>query len=147
MKKNEALKPLSVLIGEWKVTMNHVAIPEPLSWQDTFDWLEDGFIIWHWQGKNEVPAGTFIIGRNEHTTGNLYSMLYYDARGISRMLEMSFTDGIWQFERQGQDFYQRFTGKIAESGNSITGHGEMSHDRGKTWNHDYDITYTKVTGS
>jgi hypothetical protein len=142
--KNPALEPLNFLIGKWNVTMKHVAIPEPLSWQDSFDWLEDGFIIWHWGGKNEVPQATFIIGRNENKSNNIYSLLYYDTRSISRYLEMSFENGIWKFWREGEDFFQRFEGKINEDKNMITGNGDMSHDRGKTWNHDFSITYTKV---
>lgn len=144
MKEKHALSPLSILIGKWNVTMTHVAIPTPLSWQDSFDWVEDTFIIWHWEGKNEVPKATFIIGRNENKSDNIYTTLYYDSRGISRILEMSFENGIWKFWRNGSDFSQRFEGKVSEDGNTITGKGEMSHDGGDTWEHDFSITYTRV---
>jgi hypothetical protein len=145
MKQNQALIPLSFLIGKWNVTMTHTALPNPLTWQDSFDWLENGFIIWHWEGKDEVPKATFIIGRNENKSGNIYSMLYYDARGVSRYQEMSFENNVWKFWRNGSDFFQRFVGNISEDGNTITGKGEMSHDGGKTWEHDFDITYTRVS--
>ena len=49
--KNAALTPLSFLIGKWDVEMAHTALPKPLNWEDSFEWVEDSFIIWHWQGK------------------------------------------------------------------------------------------------
>jgi hypothetical protein len=141
--KNLALEPLSVLIGKWNVEMTHVQLPKPLVWQDSLEWLENAFILWHWQGKNEVPQGTFIIGRNENKSGNMYNIFYYDSRGISRFFEMSFENRVWKFSRKGADFYQRTEYTISEDGNSIVGHGEMSHDEGKEWKHDFSITYTK----
>ena len=41
------------------------------------------------------------------------------------------------------DFSQRFTGTLSEDGNTIAGAWEICHD-GKTWEHDFDLTYTKV---
>lgn len=144
LSKNPELEVLSFLIGKWEVEMKHSAIPQPLTWQDTIDWLEDSFIIWHWQGKNEVPQATLIIGRNENESGNMYTMLYYDARKISRTMEMSFENGIWKFWRINSDFSQRFEGRVDESGDVISGQGDASGDGGKTWTHDYSITYKKI---
>lgn len=142
--KNPALEPLSVLLGKWDVRMVHAKLPEPLAWQDSFDWLENAFIIWHWQGKNKVPRATFIIGRNENKSGNLYNMLYYDVRGVSRLLDMSFENGIWKFSRNDPEFSQRFEGRVSDDENTITGSGDASHDGGETWEHDYSITYTRI---
>ncbi len=142
--ENPALAPLSVLLGKWNVEMVHAKLPDPLTWQDSFDLLENAFIIWHWQGKDEVPGATFIIGRNENKSRNTYSMLYYDARGVSRILHMSWANGIWKFWRKNPDFSQRFEGKISEDGNIIIGSGDASSDGGKTWEHDYSITFTRI---
>jgi hypothetical protein len=124
--------------------MSHVALPTPLTWQDSFAWLEDAFIIWHWQGKNEVPKGTFIINRNENGPSDRYMMFYYDSRRVSRIFEMSFDKGVWKFWREDSDFFQRFEGKINKDGDSITGKGEISHDGGKKWEHDFNISYTRI---
>lgn len=145
--QNAELAPLGFLIGTWNVTMKHTAIPEPLSWQDTFSWLDNGFIVWHWQGKNEVPQATLIIGRNEQAYKNKYNIFYYDARGISRFMNMSFENKVWKFSRNGADFYQRMEYVISDDEKTMKGHGEMSHDQGKTWKHDFDIEYTKVNNS
>jgi hypothetical protein len=142
--KNAALTPLNFLIGKWSVEMVHVAISHPLYWEDSFEWVENSFIIWHWQGKNEVPKATSIIGRNENKSGNIYSMLYYDVRGVSRVFEMSFANGMWKYYRLDPDFSQRFEGIVSKDGNDIKGKGEMSKNGGKTWQHDFSLTYTRI---
>lgn len=143
--QNPALAPFEFLIGKWNVEMKHVALPHPLEWVDSFEWLANGFILWHWQGKNEVPKATSIIGRNEHTSGNLYNIFYYDTRGISRLLEVSLENGIWKTWRNGADFFQRTEYTIHPDGKSFTGIGELSEDNGAHWKHDFSITYTKIT--
>lgn len=62
---NNALAPLEFLIGRWRVAMTHHALPETLEWQDTFEWLADSFIGWRSEGRDQVPAGISVIGRNE----------------------------------------------------------------------------------
>ncbi|CAN5175533.1 hypothetical protein BH09PAT1_BH09PAT1_7360 [soil metagenome] len=71
-------------------------------------------------------------------------MSYYDARGVSRIFDMTFNNGIWKSWREDSDFYQRFEYMISKDGNSIEGKGEISHDSGKTWDHDFNITYTRL---
>lgn len=144
LKKNPLLQPLSVLVGTWDVTMKHVAISEPLSWHSKIEWLENGFILWHWEGKNEVPEAKLIIASNSNTTPGNFTLLYYDARDISRISRMTFENKLWKFIREDEDFYQRFEGTVSEDGNRIDGHGENSNDKGKTWQHDYDIIYTRI---
>jgi hypothetical protein len=142
--KNAALASLSFLIGKWNVEMVHSALPQLLNWEDSFEWVEDSFIMWHWQGKNEVPKSTSIIGRNENKSGNMYTMLYYDVRGVSRIMEMSFESGIWRHLRLDSDFSQRFEGIVSKDGDVINGKGEVSKNSGKTWVHDFSITYTRI---
>ena len=143
-KKNPSLALLDILIGKWSVTMKHVAIADPLTWQDSFEWLENSFILWHWEGKNEVPRAKIVIGVNESKSNDKYTMLYYDSRGISRKQQMLFEKGVWKYWREGTDFYQRFEGYFSSNKNVIKGRGDMSQDKGKTWQHDFDITYERV---
>lgn len=142
--QNHELEPLTFLIGTWAVEMKHSALPEPLSWEDTFSWLDNGFIVWHWEGKKEVPQATLIIARNEQSTKNKFHILYYDARGISRFHNMRFENKTWTFWREGADFFQRTSYQVNEDGTEMIGSGEMSHDSGKTWVHDFSITYSKI---
>ena len=41
------------------------------------------------------------------------------------------------------DFSQRFTGTFDDDHNTIVGRWEISSD-GSTWNHDFDLTYTRL---
>lgn len=142
--KNAALKPLKFLIGKWNVVMEHTALPKPLSWEDSFEWVEESFIMWHWQGKDEVPKATSIIGRNENKSGNKYTMLYHDVRGVSRIMDMRYENGVWKYVRLDATFSQRFEGIVSKDRNVIKGNGETSENGGKTWKHDFSITYTKI---
>ena len=70
-------------------------------------------------------------------------MLYADARGVFRVYQMSFADGVWKIWRYAPGFYQRFTGNLSADGNTITAQWEGSSD-GSTWRPDFDVTYRKV---
>lgn len=144
--KNPALTPLNVLIGKWNVRMFNMSWSNPddvATWQASFEWLDNAFVMWRWEGKNGVPESISIIGRNENATVNTYCLLYYDSRGVSRIYKMIFDNGIWKFWREDSDFFQRFEGKINEEGDVITGEGKNSSD-GKKWEHDYFITFTRI---
>ncbi len=70
-------------------------------------------------------------------------MLYSDARGVSRILQMSLSNGIWKMWRNAPGFLQRFTGSFSNHGNTITDYWEKSGD-GSNWERDFDLTYTKI---
>ena len=142
--KNASLAPLGFLIGKWNVEMIHSVLPQPLNWEDSFEFVEESFILWHWQGKGEVPRATSVIGRNENKSGNMYSMLYYDSRGVSRIMDMSFNNRVWKYIRLDPDFSQRFEATVSEDRNIVKGKGEASRDGGKTWKADFSIIYTRI---
>jgi hypothetical protein len=138
---NPALLQLQILIGEWNVEVSNASfLPSPKDTQTgraSFEWLEGAFIVWH---DHIAPTSTSVIGRNESL--DTYSMFYYDSRGVSRIYEMSFGQGVWKLWREDPDFFQRFEGRISADGNSITASWEIAVD-GTEWKHDFDITYTR----
>jgi hypothetical protein len=69
---------------------------------------------------------------------------YFDTRGVIRTYRSSFADGVWKLWREDPDFWQRFTGTVGADGSSMTAAWEISHDAGTTWQHDFDMTYTKL---
>ena len=141
-KKNPSLIPLEGLLGTWDVTMSHVALPEPVTWKASIEWFENAFIIMRWLVEHDIPDTVMIMGRNENKPDDMYSLLTYDSRGVSRIFDMQFSESVWKFSREDKDFFQRFEGTVKED--SITGKGENSNDSGKTWEHDYTLTYTRV---
>jgi hypothetical protein len=146
-KTNPALDRLGILAGEWQVEMSSMSFqPDPSAvaqWRISFEWLEGGvFMIQREEAFSpDVPHGVWIIGTDD--AAGTYCVLHYDSRGVSRIYQMSLSDGVWKVWRDFPDFSQRFEGKFSEDRNTITAHWDKSFE-GSTWEHDFDLTYTKV---
>jgi hypothetical protein len=144
--ENPALAELQVLLGEWQMTLSNAAfLPNPsdtVTGVVSFEALEDGALLVMHMDKKPTPAATWVFGRDESTPD--YQVLYFDARKVSRIYQMSLSDGIWKMWREAPGFWQRFEGKLSGDGNTITAHWDKSTDDGATWEHDFDITYSRV---
>ncbi len=107
------------------------------------DWLEGGAFLAMYMGNKppHTPDALWLISRDESTPN--YTVLYYDTRKVSRVYEMSFSEGIWKMWRNSPGFSQRFEAKCSDDNSTIMGRWEKSSD-GSTWEHDFDVTYTKV---
>src|SRR5512146_760152 len=144
---NPALQDLAVLIGEWDMELSGAAfLPSPsdvVKGSIFFSWVEDGAFLEMRQGARppSPPAAVWLIGRDE-TTGE-YQVVYYDSRGVSRIYTMSFENGLWKIWRDAPGFLQRYEGAISPDGNTIKARWEKSSD-GQRWEHDFDLTYTRV---
>ena len=140
-----SLKDLEPLVGEWSLEILFPADPEiPVRGSVSCEWLEGGaFLLMRAGVEWSGPSGSVaVIGRDEMT--ETYSMLYFDARGVSRIYEMSFSDGVWKQWRSAPGFSQRFTGTLSDDGSTIKARWEKSSD-GSRWDRDFDLIYTRVT--
>lgn len=136
---NPALRALEVLVGEWKVS-----IPEfpGAHGRGVFEWIEDGaYLRFRADAPDPAPSATLIISRDD--SADVYTVLHYDSRGVSRVYRMSFEAGIWRIWREAPGFHQRFFGRVGDDGRSIKAMWEKSPD-GSSWEHDFDLIYTKV---
>jgi hypothetical protein len=141
---NPALKGLDVLVGEWDVDMSFPADPSgTVRGHATFEWLEEGAYLIMRMGDRAgtSPWSLSTIGRDD--ASGTYTMLYFDWRGVSRIYHMSLEGREWKQWRDAPGFSQRFAGTLSEDGNTITARWEKSFD-GATWEHDFDLTYTRV---
>jgi hypothetical protein len=141
---NPALKPLSVLVGEWNTVGTHPYVPgTTFHGRTSFEWLEGGaFLIMHSEiDEPGIPSGIAIFGSDDSTKE--YYMLYFDERGVSRKYEVTLDNNIWKWWRNDPKFSQRFTGTIVDDGRTIISKGELSRD-GKSWEKDLELTYTRV---
>ena len=144
---NPALNELALLIGEWKMELSNASfLPHPsdtMTGNAAFEWAQGGAFLAMYMGKKPegTPDATWLFQRDQSTAN--YLVFYYDARKVSRVYEMSFSDGTWKMWRNSPDFSQRFEGKVSEDGNTIAAHWEKSED-GANWEHDFDVTYTRV---
>ena len=144
--QNPALKHLEVLVGDWEMELSDASfLPRP---SDTakglisFQWVQDGaFLLMRMGDQPPGPlAAMWLISRDESTPD--YTVLYYDNRGVSRVYEMSFADGVWKIWREAPGFSQRFDGRFSDDGNTVTASWEKSLD-GTKWEHDFNVTYTR----
>lgn len=108
----------------------------------TFEWIEDGALLVMRQSERSEnpPSARWAIGRDE--SGADYTVLYCDMRGVSRIYEMCLMEGICRLWRNTPGFSQRFEGRVSPDRKTIRSHWEKSFD-GATWEHDFDITYTR----
>jgi hypothetical protein len=142
---NPALNTLEGLVGEWEMELSNAPfIPSGTAKGSvSFEWVQDGAFLLMRMGDKppNPPAALWLIGRDEAVPN--YTVLYYDSRSVSRVYEMSFSDGVWKMWRESPGFSQRYKGKLSNDGNTIAAHWEKSFD-GTKWEHDFDLTYTKV---
>ena len=145
---NPALKPLEALVGDWEMELSNASfLPRPSDRVKgglvSFAWVQDGaFLAMRMGDKPSVPPqALWLIGRDESISN--YTELYYDARSVSRVYEMSFSEGVWKMWREAPGFWQRYEGRVSKDGKIITAHWEKSND-GTSWEHDFDITYARV---
>jgi hypothetical protein len=143
--QNPALKPLERLVGSWDVEIVFPTdSPGIVHGRVSFAELEGGtFLVMRSEVDEKGPPNSVsVIGRDD--SGDTYSMLYADERGVSRTYEMSFENGAWKLWRNAPDFSQRFSASFDESGNVMTAQWEKSTD-GNTWEHDFDLTYRRTS--
>lgn len=69
-------------------------------------------------------------------------MLYFDERGVSRILNVSMEDNVLKWWRDQPGFSQRTTNTISRDGQTIVSMGELCRD-GATWEKDLQLTYSR----
>lgn len=142
----EALEPF---IGEWGLEPTFsFPVPDDVTGRVTFEWMPGGrFLVERWEvSLPEAPDGIAIIGPNE--SGDGYVQHYFDSRGVARVYQMTFADGLWTLSRTTADFSpldfsQRYSGRLSDDRNSIEGAWEICED-GETWKKDFDLTYRRI---
>jgi hypothetical protein len=136
------LEHLDPLVGEWRVAIDAPRhVDEPLTGSATFEWLGDrGFLVHRSTVDHPLfPDGLVVIG------GDPLKYHYFDTRGVQRIYDFSFEDGVMTIERHDPDMTQRFVGRLTEDGTTIDGSWEFSDDDGSTWKRDFVGTYTRVS--
>jgi hypothetical protein len=143
--RNAAIERLNAFIGEWSIA---ASFPDAPLGRTVFEWMPgEQFLVQRWEVPHpDAPDGVAIIGFDP--VRETYLQHYFDSRGVARVYEMSFADRVWKLWRDSADFSpldfsQRFTGTFSDDGETIDGRWEISND-GSNWEHDFDLTYTKV---
>jgi hypothetical protein len=147
--ENPAIRRLTALVGEWSLVAQFKDAPPAEGGRVVFEWMPGmRFLIQRWEiPVPEAPDGLAVIGTDPESEGN-FLQHYFDSRGVARVYKMSFGEGVWKLWRDSPDFspldfLQRYTGTLSDDGTMISGSWEICHD-GRTWEHDFDLTYIKV---
>ena len=143
-----ALSGLTPLVGTWRLVLwGGSFLPDPQQRVDAglvqFEWIEDGAALVMRQvgDGTSPPLARMIIGRDRDE--DHYTVLYSDARGVSRVYGMSFASDEWRMWRDNASFAQRFEASLSHDGPRMTGHWAKAVDGGP-WEHDFDLEYTRL---
>ncbi|HSK92379.1 MAG TPA: hypothetical protein VK875_13825 [Euzebyales bacterium] len=140
--RNERLRALDVLLGDWDVTLSGAWFLDSLETEQygtaTFAWLDDAFVVMTSVMEGE-PTWDFAFGHRD-ATGTFHA-LYHDQRGVGRLFDMTFGDGRWTLTRADPDFHQRWLATVAD--HRIVGRWEASEDAGSTWRKDFDLVFER----
>ena len=152
--EDHAIARLEPLIGEWRMDPVFPST-SPIDTTEAhgaaravFEWLAgQQFLVQRWEVPHPAaPDGIAVIGFDR--AKGTYLQHYFDSRGVARLYEMSFAEGVWKLWRTAADFSplnfsQRYTGTLSDDGATIRGAWETSSD-GSTWEHDFELVYTRI---
>ncbi|MCX4880481.1 hypothetical protein [Streptomyces sp. NBC_00847] len=144
--RQESLKRLDVLVGEWVVEAEFPGMEVPPG-RSVFEWTLDGqFLVQRTEAPNPAPDGLAIIAVDPETGG--CTQHYYDSRGVVRLYAMTFDEGVWQLLRESPDFSplsfrQRYVGYVSEDGDTIRGAWEIARGESAAWERDFSLSYRR----
>jgi hypothetical protein len=151
------LARLGRLVGRWTTEATHPLIPGVVvHGTANIEWLEgERFLTIRARVDHpDFPDSLSVIGNFEHdrVDGATRSvpedattsmrMHYFDSRGVFRLYDASIDDAAWRYWRDAPGFSQRFTGTVADGGNTIVGRSELCRDD-VHWIDDLAITYRR----
>src|SRR5690242_18078215 len=98
---NPSLIALEGLVGEWEMELSNAAfLPGPSDRVKggpvLIEWVQDGAFLALRMGDkaSHPPQALWLISRDDSAPN--YIVLYYDARSVSRVYAMSFSEGVWK---------------------------------------------------
>lgn len=146
------IKDLGPLIGRWSQVIDaprHVA--EKVGGDMTLEWLRgENVILQRSIAENPMfPESVVLImaaedDAEDDAEGD-FTAHYFDSRAVSRVLHMSFQDGVWKWWRRAtnpDDFDQRFEGTLSADGTTIDTSCYLVQNG--EWVHDFDVSYTRA---
>ena len=131
------MSALDRLLGTWEFTMRHSAVSEPVTGRQRSERVLDGaFVLQHWTYDHpDFPDAMALLSDDR--------CHYFDVRGIIRVFDLEVDDAGWSLIRLDDDFSQRQTARFGGP-DAMDGAGEVSRDRGVTWQPDFTMTFRRV---
>jgi hypothetical protein len=135
-----ALERLRFLEGDWEMELSQAAFlseGEVVRGTAAFEFIDEGRLLIFRQGD----AATWIIGGDDSTA--LYTVLYSDGRGVSRVYAMTLDGETWKIWRDDEHFSQRFEAVVSAEFDVISGRWEK-RSSSEDWEHDFAVTYRRA---
>lgn len=132
------MSALDRLLGVWDFSMRHSAMSGPVTGRQRYERVLDGaFVLQRWTYDHpDFPDAMALF--SEH------SCHYFDVRGVTRVFDLVIDDAGWSMIRlDEQAFSQRFTARF-RGWDTMECAGEVSHDTGATWQHDFAMSCQRV---
>ena len=160
MTNDPTLTLLDRLVGRWSMEATHPLMPGVVvHGTAVVEWLEGERFLIHRACTDhpDSPDSLAVIGHMEHDRAggaggegavapeSSLRMHYFDSRGIFRIYEMSLAGESWTWRRDAPGFSQRFTGRLADGGDTIAGLWQLCTDD-VHWADDLAITYRRQRG-
>jgi hypothetical protein len=152
MQPDSMFDPLDRLVGTWMTEATHPAMPGVVvRGTATIEWLDGKRFLTH-RARNDhpdFPDSLSVMGEMSHDrvdgdddTVPKLRMHYFDSRGVFRVYDASIDDATWRLWRSAPGFSQRFTGQVADQGDTIVGQWQLCRDD-VHWIDDLQITYRR----
>lgn len=141
---NPQLKFFERIIGQWRTTGTHPAMPGvTLHGRVSFAWQNGGaFVVWRSEVDDpRFPDGIAIIGSDD-AAGTIF-ISYFDERGVSRKYDVTLGEHGFAMQRMDPKFSQRMTFAIEPGGAGMVSKGEMSRE-GAGWEPDLSQTFERL---
>lgn len=148
--KNVVAKPLDALqpfIGEWVVEGRHVAFPDTvIRGASVFEWWGDRTFLIHRATLDhpDFPDSIAVMGATRLDGG--LAQHYFDSRGVHRVFDMTFADGVWTLDRKAvgpKDFDQRMNATFSADGNTIMAESELRDSHTHEMRRDFSVIYRR----
>ncbi len=153
-----SLELLNRLVGTWATEATHPSVPDVVvHGSAVIQWLEgERFLMQRSRTDHpDFPDSLSIIGFMERDRADSVTeadraaaggpplrMHYFDSRGVFRVYEVSIDPASWRLWRDAPGFSQRFTGIVADGGDTIVGRWQLCRDE-LHWADDLEITYRR----
>jgi len=130
---------LDRLLGDWELTMHHSEVAEAITGRQRFQRVLGGaFVMLDWSyDRADFPDAIAML--NETT------FHYFDVRGVVRIFDFAIDDSGWSMTRLDPVFSQRTSARF-RGADSMECLGERSSDSGTTWQQDFTMELTRVSG-
>ena len=142
------IQDLEPLVGRWRQVIDAPRHVEGKVEGDlTLEWLgrREGNPPALDRRERDVPEGVVLIMAADEDAEGDFTAHYFDSRAVSRVLHMTFQDGVWKWSRHASgpdDFDQRFEGTLSEDGKTIQSSCYLV-EAGE-WILDFDVRYTRA---